>query len=164
MNIIQFVINRKTFISMLFLGLSLLGVVSYNNLPLELMPDVEFPFLIVQVSSSQEMNPQHIEKQAIIPLEGAIVTLEGISSIESSADQRQGTIYIYFDRNVNIEYAYLKLSERVDELISSLSDDFTVRVVKIDTERLSNMFMRLQARGSGGLETTACRNRQINPQ
>ncbi|RLB12796.1 MAG: ABC transporter ATP-binding protein, partial [Deltaproteobacteria bacterium] len=149
---IRFAINRKTSISMLFLGLSLLGAISYKHLRLELVPDVEFPFLIVQVTSLREVNPEYMERQAIIPLEGVIGTLEGISSMESSAEQRRGTIYVYFNRSVNLEYAYLKLYERVRELIPSLSEEFTVRVVKIDTERLSNMFMRLQVRGSGGLE------------
>ena len=152
MNIVQFVINRKTFISMLFLGLCLLGAVSYTRLPLEMYPDVEFPYLIVMVSSSREVNPEYMEKQAIIPLEGAIGGLEGVSSLESSADQRRGTIYIYFNQNVNTKYAFLKLNERVKEIIPSLPEEFNVRVLKIDTERLSNMFMRLQVLGSGGLE------------
>ena len=152
MNLIRFAINRKTFISMMFVGLSLLGVLSYRQLPVELMPDVEFPFLIVMVSSQREMNPQYIETQAIIPLEGAIGALEGISSIESSAEGRQGMIWIYFNQGVNVEYAYLKLHERINEIIPSLPEEFTVRAVKIDTERLSNTFMRLQVRGSGGLE------------
>ena len=81
---------------MLFVGLTLLGYISYKQLPVELMPDVELPFLIVQVSSTRDMNPQYIEKQVIIPLEGAIGTLEGISKLESSIQQRRGTIYLYY--------------------------------------------------------------------
>ena len=140
MQLLQFVIHRKTFISMLFLGLSLLGIVSYRNLPLELLPDAELPFLIVMVTSTSEVTPQYMEKQAIVPLEGLIGTLEGISSIESSAEQRQGRIIISFNQNVDIEYAYLKLSERITEVLSSLAEEFNVRVVKVDTENMSNRF------------------------
>ena len=71
MNLIQFVINRKTFISMLFIGLVLLGYISYKQLPVELFPNAELPFLIVQVNGAREMDPEYMEKQAIIPLEGA---------------------------------------------------------------------------------------------
>jgi len=152
MNLIRFAVNRKTFISMLFVGLSLLGVVSYKQLPVDLWPDVELPFLFVIVSSQREMNPEYMEKQAIIPLEGAIGALEGVSSIESSAEARRGMIQIYFNQDVNLEYAYLKLHERINAILPTLDEEFTVRTVKIDTERLSNMFMRLQVRGSGGLE------------
>ena len=103
MNIIGFVIRRKTLISMLFLGLSLLGAVSYTHLPLEIMPDVELPYLLVHVASRQEVNPEYMEKQAIIPLEGVVESLEGVSSIESTAEQRRGTIRVYFNQDVNLE-------------------------------------------------------------
>ncbi len=152
MNIFRFFINRKTFVSMIFIGLSLLGYISYRQLPVELIPDVELPSLIVQITSQRDMNPLYIEKQALIPLEGLIGTLEGISEMESSAQQHRGSISLYFNKNVNINYAYIKLQERVNEYLPSLSDEFNVSVVKIDTERLSNMFMSLQVRGSGGLE------------
>jgi len=152
MNFIKFVINRKTFISMLFIAATMLGFISYRQLPVELIPDAELPFLIVQISGRQEMDPDYMEKQAIIPLEGVVSTLEGIDKIESVADRRQGMITIYYNQNVKIKYAYLKLQEKVNTIKTSLSDDFIINVIKIDTEQLSNMFMSLQIRGSGGLD------------
>ncbi|OQX95646.1 ABC transporter ATP-binding protein [candidate division KSB1 bacterium 4572_119] len=148
----QFVINRKTFISMLFIALTLLGFISYRQLPVELLPDAELPFLIIQVGSAQEVDPDYMEQQAIIPLEGAASTLEGIDKIESWADRRQGMIMIYYNQNVKIKYAYLKLQEKVNAVKSTLSEDFFVNVLKIDTEQITNMFMSLQVRGSGGLD------------
>ncbi len=152
MNPIKFITHRKTFVSMVFIGLSLLGYISYRGLPLELMPNVEYPYLIIRVSSTREMNPLYVEKQAIIPLEGAVGTIEGISEIQSTAEQRGGSIYVYYDQTVDINYAYIKLLERVAEFAPSITDEFSVSVTKIDTERLSNMFMRLQVRGSGTLD------------
>ena len=149
---LQFIIKRRTFISMVFIALTLLGYISYKNLNLELLPNVELPFLIVQVNSGREMNPEYLEKQAIIPLEGAIGTLDGIEKIESYIEQRRGTIMIYYKSGVNIKYAYLKLQEKVDALKSILPDEFNVIVLKIDTEQLSNMFMNLQILGSGGID------------
>ena len=128
----------------------MLGVVSYQRLPLELMPNVEYPYLIVYVYSSIDMDPRYIEKQAVIPIEGAISTLDGISSIESSIG-KSGRIYVYFNQNINIEYAYLKLQEKINEIISSLPDEFNVSITKTDVQP-SNMFMQLQVRGGGGLE------------
>ena len=151
MNIIKFVINRKTFISMLFIGLVLLGYISYKQLPVELFPSAELPFLIVNVSSIREMDPEYMEKHAVIPLEGAIGTLEGIDKIESFVDRRSGRLMVYYNQRVKIKYAYLKLQEQVNAIKASLGDEFFVNVFKIDTEQLSNMFMSLQIRGSGGV-------------
>ena len=146
MNLIQFVINRKTFISMRFIGLVLLGYISYKQLPVELFPNAELPFLIVQVNGAREMDPEYMEKQAIIPLEGAVSTLEGIDKIESFADRRSGRIMVYYNQNVKIKYAYLKLQEAVNVIKPNLGDEFFVNVFKIDTEQLANMFMGLQIR------------------
>jgi len=57
MNLIQFFIKRKTLVSMLFIGLCILGVVSYQQLPVELLPYAELPMLIVQISSTRELDP-----------------------------------------------------------------------------------------------------------
>ncbi|MCU0643356.1 MAG: efflux RND transporter permease subunit [bacterium] len=151
MNVIKFVINRKTFISMLFIGLVLLGYISYKQLPVELFPSAELPFLIVNVNGVREMDPEYMEKQAVIPLEGAISTLEGIDKIESFVDRRSGRLMVYYNQKVKIKYAYLKLQEQVNIIKTSLGDEFFVNVFKIDTEQLSNMFMSLQIRGSGGV-------------
>jgi multidrug efflux pump subunit AcrB/ABC-type multidrug transport system ATPase subunit len=152
MNIIKFIINRKTFISMLFIGMTLLGYISYKQLPIELLPNAELPFLIVNVSSTQEINPEYMESQAIIPLEGAIGTLEGIDELQSFAERRRGTIIVYYNQGVKLKYAYLRLQEKVNEIKSNIPEEFRVDVLKVDTEQLSNQFMGLEVRGSGGTD------------
>ncbi|TFH00395.1 MAG: ATP-binding cassette domain-containing protein, partial [Calditrichales bacterium] len=147
---LKFIINRRVFITMLFTALTLLGYISYRNLSVEILPTVELPFLFVQVGGFRDMDPQYVEKQAVIPLEGAIGTLEGIEKIESFANRRTGRIIVYYTPNTNLKYAYLKLQEKVDAIRSTLPAEFVVQVVKVDTDMLSNMFMNLQVRGSGG--------------
>jgi len=149
---IEFVIRRRVFISMLFIGLSLLGYISYSKLPVELLPEIELPFLIIQVNNAREMDPDYVEKQAVIPLEGAVGTLEGIEKIESFVERRNSNIYVYYKTDVNLKYAFLKLQEKVDAVKPSLPKDFFVFVLKIDTEMIANMFMNLQIRGSGGTD------------
>ncbi|MFH1941048.1 MAG: efflux RND transporter permease subunit, partial [bacterium] len=152
MNLIRFIIHRKTLVSMLFIGLTLLGVISYKNLPVELYPNAELPLMIVNISSQIEVDPSYMENQAVIPLEGAVGTLEGIDKIESYAEQRRGTIYVYYTQSTNIKHAYLKLQEKVDLIRSSIPEEFSVSVLKIDTEQMANQFMGLQVRGSGGVD------------
>ena len=80
----NFILKRRILISMLFIGLTMLGYVSYKKLSVELFPNAQLPFLIVQVATPIEMDPSYIETQAIIPIEGAIGTLEGVEKIESN--------------------------------------------------------------------------------
>ncbi|MEQ8684997.1 MAG: efflux RND transporter permease subunit, partial [Imperialibacter sp.] len=146
------IIKRKVLVSMLFIGFSVMGYISYNKLPVELFPNVELPILIVQVSSASEVDPTYMESQAIIPLEGVIGTLEGIDEISATADSRQGMIFISFVQGTNTKYAYLKLEQKVASIKADLTPEFVVNIIKVDTDQFSNAFMDVQVLGGGGVD------------
>ncbi|MBN2185057.1 MAG: efflux RND transporter permease subunit [Candidatus Krumholzibacteriota bacterium] len=146
------IINRKILISMIFIAATMLGIVSYRMLPVELFPNAELPFLIVQAYSYQEADPGDMERDVIIPLEGAIGTLENIDRIESAIYPRSGMINVFYNKGTGLKYAYLKLQEKISTARSSLPDNYFVQVFKVDTEQISNQFMNLQVRGGGGLD------------
>jgi len=161
----DFIIKRKVFISMLFIGLTMLGYVSYKKLAIELFPNAQLPTLIVQVASVLDVDPSYIETQAIIPIEGSIGTLEGIEKIESNITSRYGTIIIYYNQNADLKYANLKLQERVDALKATVPKDLIINVIKIDLEQLTNQFMELQVRGEGGIDRIRdIADREIKPE
>lgn len=137
---------------MLFIALSLLGYVSYKQLPVELLPNAELPMLFVQVSSQQDMDPQYVESEVIIPLEGAISSIGGVDKIQSNIDSRQSNIQVDFKNTVNFKITSLRLQEKVNELAATFSEGFTVQLQKVDVSQLANNFMVLQVRGSGGID------------
>ena len=137
---------------MLFIALSLLGYVSYKQLPVELLPNAELPVLFIQVSSQQDMDPSYVESEVIIPLEGAVSTIGGVDKLQSYIDRRQSNIQIDFKKNVNFKMTALKLQEKVNEVAASFPSGFTVQVQKVDIAQMNNNFMVLQVRGSGGTD------------
>lgn len=151
-SLLQTIIRRKVFISMLFIGFTVMGYISYTKLSVELFPNVELPVLIVHVRSASDVDPKYMERQAIVPLESAISTLEGVAEITANADSQQGMIFISFQQGVNIKYAYLKLEQKVGAIKSSLMPEFLVNIIKVDTEEFLNGFMDLQVLGSGGVD------------
>ncbi|HAF28655.1 MAG TPA: ABC transporter ATP-binding protein [Bacteroidales bacterium] len=148
----NFIIKRKVLIAMLFTGLTMLGYISYKQLPVELYPNATLPMLFVQVGTPLEVDPKYMENQAIIPLEGAIGTLEGIEKIESTAGQQSGSIQISYQKGTDLKFAYLKLVEKIDETKKSLPSEFQVQTFKFDLEQLTSTFMTIQVRGSGGID------------
>lgn len=137
---------------MLFIAFTLLGYVSYKQLPVELLPNAELPMLFVSVSSQQDMDPAYVEAEVIIPLEGAISSVGGVDKIQSEISSRQSSIRIDFKSNVNFKTTSLRLEEKMKEVSASLPDGFTVRVQKMDVSMMSNAFMSLQVRGYGGVD------------
>lgn len=148
----NFLLHRRITISMLFIGLFLLGYVSYKQLPVELLPNAELPMLFVQVSSQQDMDPQYVESEVIIPLEGAISSIGGVDKIQSNIDSRQSNIQVDFKNTVNFKITSLRLQEKVNELAATFPEGFTVQLQKVDVSQLANNFMVLQVRGSGGID------------
>jgi len=146
----NFIIRRKTFISMLFIGLVMLGVISQRRLPVELIPDIELPYLFIMVQTRPN-DPVQVEKDAVIPIEEAAGTLEGIEEINSRIRRGGASITLEYEKGVDIKYAYLKLEEKIAEIRSSIPEDYFVRVVKFDMQDLSSDLMNLEIRGTGGL-------------
>ena len=151
---IEFFIKRPVLVSMILTGLCLLGVVSYTQLPVELFPYTELPFFIVQIKGPNDADPALVEKQAVIPLEGAIAGLDNIERIESYIDRRRSTIFVYYTQESNRKYAFLKLQECIAANQEEIGEDFSAAVLKVDTGQLSNRFIVLQARGKGSLDRT----------
>ncbi len=148
----EFIIKRKVLISMLFIGLTLLGYVSYKKLAVEMLPNAELPFLIVQVSSPLEGDPNNLEQKAVIPIEGAIGTLENIERIESNIYPNNAIIIVFFQKNTNLKYTFLKLQQKVDQVKTQLPQGMFVQIMRIDVKQLSGSFMNIQVSGEGGVE------------
>jgi multidrug efflux pump subunit AcrB/ABC-type multidrug transport system ATPase subunit len=161
----DFILKRRILIIMLFAGLTMLGYVSYKKLSVELIPNAELPTMIVQIGTPLEMDPSYIESQAVVPVEGAIGTLEGIEKIETTISSRYAAITIYYNQNADLKYANLKLQEKIDLIKSSLPSGFVINVMKIDLSQLTNQFMELQVRGEGGADRIRnITDREIEPE
>ncbi len=137
---------------MIFIGLSLLGYLSYQQLPVELLPNAELPMLFIQVGSPTEVTPEYLEQQGVIPVEGAIGTMEGVEKIDTRINGNRAFIQVSFEQNVRFKYVFLKLQQKIDAVKTQLPADLFVMVSKIDLQQLTNQFLELQIRGSGGTD------------
>lgn len=145
-------IRRKVLVSMLFVGLSLLGVISYRALPVELLPAMEMPVLFIQLMAPVERDLKFVEQEAIVPLEGAAARLDKVEKIESRVTTNGGMVSVYFAQQADMRYSYLKLSEEVNAVRNRLPEGFMAEVVRVDLEQINTEFMQLRVRGEGGAD------------
>ena len=145
-------IDRRVTICMLLVALTLLGYFSYQQLPVELLPNTELPQLYVTCSSRSDLTPSYMEQQVVIPLEGAISAVGGVENMESTASGRQGSIRVDFKRGTNLKMTTVKLQEKISSIRGDFPSDVTVNVQQANLTGISNQFMSLQVRGSGGVD------------
>jgi len=137
---------------MLFIALTMMGYISYRNLDYELTPNTELPFFAVVVGGQQEVEPSYMEKKVIIPLEGVIGTLEKIESIESTISRRQGVIFVYYEKDIDIKFALLKLQEKIDQAKDDIPEEFFVNIYNFDFSSYNYRLMNLLVMGSGDID------------
>ncbi|RCW38416.1 efflux RND transporter permease subunit [Marinilabilia salmonicolor] len=145
-------INRKVLVSMFFVALTMLGVISYRSLSVELIPAMELPVLFIRVMAPVERDLQYVEREAVIPLEGAAGRLDKVEKIESRVMPDGGMVSVYFAQQADMRYAYLKLSEQVDAVRSRLPEGFMAEVMRVDMEQINTEFMQIQVIGEGGAD------------
>ncbi|MCJ7579092.1 MAG: efflux RND transporter permease subunit, partial [Candidatus Aminicenantes bacterium] len=149
---IESIIKRPVFVAMLLIGLSLLGIISYTQLPLELFPYIDSSMFIVSINGPNNADPGYVEREGVIPMESAIAALDDIERIESSISKQQATIFVTYKAKSNPKYAYLKLQECVDTNQTQMGENFSASVQKSNPDQLSDQFISFQARGAGSLD------------
>ncbi len=121
-------IRRPVATAAIYIGLMALGAYSFRLIPVELLPDVDYPQLTVTASWSGA-SPETMEAFVTAPLEAAAQQVGGVRKITSRSEvQRSGTgsssrINIEFERDTRMDFARLELSERINSLRDELPPD-----------------------------------------
>jgi multidrug efflux pump subunit AcrB/ABC-type multidrug transport system ATPase subunit len=151
MNLTELAVKRPIATTMAFIALSLLGAVSYYLLPVQLLPNLVFPQLRMMVAMPSA-SPDQIEKDLVIPVEGAIASLEGVKSIQSFIYPDRADISISFNFGTDMRYAYLKLEQKAGALRKDMPEQAFVQTMRFDTSDMTNVLMQLVVGGPGDLD------------
>ena len=128
MKLSRFSVNRPVTITMIFLGVALLGLISWKRLPQELFPPITYPQLTV-VTLYGNAAPEEMENLITKPLEEAIGTVKNLKSIKSISREGVSMVTAEFDWGTNMGFAHLELREKIDpvkELLPLESEDPTI--------------------------------------
>ncbi len=122
---IDLAIRRPVATAAIYVGLFALGAYSFRLIPVEDLPDVDYPRLTVDaywIGAS----PEALEAFVTAPLEAAVQQVAGVRKItsESRIDSRGSgsvaSIEVEFVREARMEFARLELSERIRSLRGEL--------------------------------------------
>jgi HAE1 family hydrophobic/amphiphilic exporter-1 len=121
--VIRFSIRRPVTVAMVYLALAVLGVASWNNIPVELYPDTELPRLTV-TGDWPGASPETVEAFLTSPIESEIQKIEGVEKVTSESYHEMGRgrsrIEVEFARGADMDFVRLDLSERIAALEDQL--------------------------------------------
>ncbi|HZX33051.1 MAG TPA: efflux RND transporter permease subunit, partial [Rhodocyclaceae bacterium] len=104
MSLTAFFIRRPVATSLLTLGIALLGVAAFFQLPAALLPQVEYPVISVR-ANLPGASPDTMASSVATPLERALGTIAGVNEITSSSSLGSAEITLQFDLNRSIDAA-----------------------------------------------------------
>ncbi|QNM98342.1 efflux RND transporter permease subunit [Chitinimonas koreensis] len=107
-------IQNPVFATMMMVALVVLGLFAYKRLPIEEMPNVEFPFAIV-VTSYPGASPEIIESEISRPLEEKLSTISGLKNVNSDSYNGQSVVFAEFELSTDMDTAMKDVRDKVDE-------------------------------------------------
>jgi len=107
-------IRRPVFAWMLMLALLVFGFLSMRGMGVSQLPDVDFPVVNIQVNY-EGAAPDVMELDVIDPIESAVLSVEGVRSINFTAKLGNANIVVEFNLEKNIDVAVAEIESRINQ-------------------------------------------------
>ncbi|HEX2254409.1 MAG TPA: efflux RND transporter permease subunit, partial [Thermoanaerobaculia bacterium] len=143
-------VRRPVATLMLFLILIVVGLVSLDRLPVDLLPQIEFTQLTVRVQYPN-VGPEEIEQIITDPVENAVSGLPNLERVTSSSEEGSSRVRLEFVRGTNVDEAANDLRAALDRLRDDLPlEAEPPEILKLDLDRVE--VVSLAATSTRGLE------------
>ena len=104
MKIVDFSLKKKVTMSMVVLVIVILGMISFTKLGLDMLPDMDYPFITV-VTTYSGVSSEDIEQNITRPVEQWVSTVSGIKDLKSISLEGQSVVMIEFEWGINLDFA-----------------------------------------------------------
>jgi len=121
-------IRNHVFAWMLMAALILFGAIGYARLGVSQNPDVDFPVINVSVGL-EGASPEVVETDLIEVLEDAVVSIEGVKTITSTARQGRASVVVEFDLKRDIDLALQDVQTKIAQAARLLPRDIDPPVI-----------------------------------
>ncbi len=119
--IIDFSINNRFIILLLFLGIILYGIYSMMNTPVDAIPDLSDNQVIVW-TGWKGRSPQVIEDQVTYPLTTNLQGIPKVKDVRSQSMFGMSFIYVIFEDDVDIYWARSRVLEKLNQIQGTLPE------------------------------------------
>ena len=132
-NVSAWAIRKPVPSILLFLALTLLGLLSFKALPVQDFPDIEFPVVTVGVGVPGA-TPSQLETEVTRKVEDAVATLGGVDKITSTITDGQSSTSVQFVLEKDLQEGLDEVRDAVARIRSQLpADAVDPQIAKVNT-------------------------------
>ena len=122
MSIPRLAIHRPVTMFMISFVIIVLGAISLTRLPVDLLPDTEYPSLTVRVSYPG-VGPLEMEELVTRPIEQAVSAVAGLERVESTSSEGNANVRLNFVWGTDLSEAADDVRTRIDRVRGRLPED-----------------------------------------
>ena len=115
---IELILEKKIFVFLILILVSLGGIIAYRNLKIDVFPDPS-PVVVQIFAEPEGLAPEEVEKFISYPIETSMFGIPGVKKITSLSTFGMSTVSIYFDDNTDIYFA----RQLVGQKLSAIKDE-----------------------------------------
>ena len=149
MSVSRLVVSRPVLFTIIFVVLTGLGLFFYADLPVEMMPEIEYPMITV-ITTYSGAAPESVEKSITKPIEEVLTSVTGVKELTSTSQEGRSRVMLEFDFGTNLDAATNDIRDKLDRVKRSLPDDADTPLIRIFNSS-SMPIMRLAVRGDRDL-------------
>ncbi len=147
MNLPRLAVQRPITTLMALACVLVLGGIAVLRLPLAYLPEVDAPFIHVQIPYP-DSNPTQIEKEIARPVEEVLSTLSGVKKLRSESSADAAEFDLEFTWGDDLDIVRMQVSEKMDlvrgDLPAGIGD---IRIFSFNTNDIPVVEGRISAKG-----------------
>ena len=116
-----FSVKKPLTVYVVALAILILGVVAYVKMTPDLMPNMDYPYVIV-VTSDPGASPESVEAEITKPLEKALATLDQLKTIQSSSRNSVSMVVMEFENGANMDSLGIDIQQQVTSVQGQWDD------------------------------------------
>ncbi len=149
MTLTQLSLKRPASLAMFFLAIVIVGMISYQWLPVDLLPSMNWPWVTV-VTVWPGSGPKEVETMVSKPLEDAVVSLNKLKHIRTYNRENVSVMVLEFDMSANADVVTQETQRVINAARAQLPDDAEEpQLIKSDMGALPILRLAVSSQLSG---------------
>ena len=121
MSLSRLAVRRPVAVAMLTLAAVFLGGISFVRLPIDLLPSIAYPRLVVH-TRYPDVGPTEVERFVTEPIEQAVGRVPGVERVESVSREGVSLVTLRFSWGTDMDFAALNVREQLDNIRDGLPE------------------------------------------
>ena len=143
----KFSVKKPLTVFVVVLAVIVLGAVSYLKMTPDLIPNMDFPYVII-VTADPGASPEAVESDITKPMEQSMATLDQIKEVTSTSKNSVSMVLLEFEDGVNMDTISVDIQQKISVLQGQWDDMVgTPYVLKINPSVLPVMVAAVSREG-----------------